>query len=137
MACSYCRSDNWDDWDEDADPPALPQLSALKVPAAAAAPADKFAGEDEGVDEPNHAVPQTQKVRSRHHVGCSAWHSIISLWVHCNTVLHLPLSSQLSVRQCTMRAAPSTPAWQQTVETRSVLAPVIIAPAQAHALHFK
>lgn len=73
MASSYCRSDNWDDdWDEDAEPPALPQLSALKVPAAAAAPADKFAGEDEGVDEPNHAVPQTQKVRSRHHIGCSA-----------------------------------------------------------------
>jgi hypothetical protein len=53
--------DSWEDWEEAADVPELPRLPA----AGAAAPAvdDKFAGEDEGEDAPEHDVPQPQQVR--------------------------------------------------------------------------
>lgn len=55
--------DNWDDdWDEDAEPPSLPQLPNQKPAAAAPAEsADKFAGEDEGEEEPSYVVPESQK----------------------------------------------------------------------------
>lgn len=57
-----CRGDNWDDdWDEDAEPPSLPQLANQK-PAAPAESADKFAGEDEGEEEPSYVIPESQKV---------------------------------------------------------------------------
>ena len=55
-----CRAeDSWEDWEEAADVPELP-----KLPATGAAPAvdDKFAGEDEGEDEPVHDVPEPQQV---------------------------------------------------------------------------
>ena len=43
--------------------PQLPKLSGTPAPAAAAAPEqDKFAGEDEGEEEPTYVVPETQKV---------------------------------------------------------------------------
>lgn len=53
--------DNWDDdWDEDADPPALPQLKTPQSATEEVAP-DKFAGEDEGEDEPSYVVPESQQ----------------------------------------------------------------------------
>lgn len=64
-----CRGDNWDDdWDEDAEAPSLPQLSNQKpaAPAAAAESTDKFAGEDEGEEEPSYVVPESQKVHPQH-----------------------------------------------------------------------
>ena len=58
MACR--ADDSWEDWEEAADVPELPKLPA----AGAAAPTvdDKFAGEDEGEDAPEHDVPQPQQV---------------------------------------------------------------------------
>lgn len=56
--------DDWeDDWDEEAEPPALPQFSnlTLQKPAAPEESVDKFAGEDEGTDEPSYVVPEMQK----------------------------------------------------------------------------
>jgi translation initiation factor 3 subunit J len=52
--------DSWEDWEEAADVPQLPKLSGTPAPAAAAAQ-DKFAGEDEGEEEPEHDVPKPQE----------------------------------------------------------------------------
>ncbi len=53
--------DSWEDWEEAADVPQLPKLSGTPAPAAAAVD-NKFAGEDEGENEPAYEVPKTQEV---------------------------------------------------------------------------
>ena len=71
------RADDWEDWeDESFEPklapvvgPAAATAAAVKQPLAAAAAAepeeDKFAGEDEGDDEPAYKahIPEPQQVR--------------------------------------------------------------------------
>lgn len=49
--------DSWEDWEEAAEVPQLPKLNAARVQTAE----DKFAGEDEGEDEPEHDVPKPQQ----------------------------------------------------------------------------
>lgn len=64
--CSYLRlrraDDSWEDWEEAAEVPQLPKVNAAPAQSAE----DKFAGEDEGEDEPEHDVPKPQQVCACH-----------------------------------------------------------------------
>ena len=68
MHCSR-RADDWEDWEDESFEPKLTPVSGPTATAAVQKPAaepeeDKFAGEDEGEDEPAYKahVPESQQV---------------------------------------------------------------------------